>query len=113
MIVENKKNNIMFKDNKWIVNEIINLVRKDEKRNKSLENAINRNGYLTSDYDLPYLTIKVYKEGYYLMFEGCRCGFNVFCEDKDGELTIKRKPNENKLNLIYKCDGQTSRIIEL
>ena len=106
-------NDSMFKNNKDLVQEIIEMVKKDEKRNKALENAIDRNGILTSDYTLPFLTIKVYHEGFYLIFEGCRCKYSIFAEDNDSYLKLKRKPNENKLHLIYECNGDTEDIIEL
>ena len=80
--------------------EILKTMPNDKK--ETLKKALNRNMILTSARILENGKITVYKEGWYLELNGCRCRFAVWAEDNDGELIIKRKPNENKLHRLYK-----------
>lgn len=100
-----------FKTMKQLIIEIIGLVRQDKNKNKVLENAIDRNFILTSVNTLPFLTLEVYKQGYYLILEGCRSKFAVYVEDKDGEMIIKRKPIKN-LDLLFTFGHETEYILE-
>lgn len=109
-MTKNQLNNVLFKNAKEIINIIINLVLEDENKSKTLNNAVDRNFILTSENSLPYCTLEIYKQGYYLILEGTRCNFKVFVEDKDSDLKIKRKPNKNKLDLIYTCNGDTNKV---
>lgn len=90
--------------NKRSINEQLALeifkVLPVEKR-EQLTKVLNINNHLTSSRMLEHGTMTVYKEGFYLELKGCRCGFKVYAEDNDGELIIKRKPTEKKLNKLY------------
>lgn len=79
------------------------LKKLPEKKRATLVKAMERNFILTSEYYLSCGHMTVYKEGFYLELEGCRCKFAVYAKDNDGELEImERKPNESKLNKIWK-----------
>lgn len=103
---------MMHECNKELVKEMIEMVMKDEKKCKVLENALYRNFDFTSDYNLPYCTLEIYKEGWYLILGGCKCSFKVWFDDNDGELIINRKPNKDKISLIYTEDCNTYNVYE-
>ncbi len=69
-----------------------------------LRNALTRNFLLTSVVVLPFGTMRVYKEGWYLTLKGTRCCFSVWAGDNDSGFTFGRKPVENSLHLIYEID---------
>lgn len=73
-----------------------------EAKKQQLRKALERNSILTSAYMLSFGTIHIYKEGWYLELEGTRCRFAVWAYDNDGEFKFGRKPNESKLNKLYK-----------
>ena len=100
----------MIKVNKEIAKEIIEMVMEDDKRKATLEKALDRNFILTSSYNLEELTLEIYKEGFYLILEGSRCGYKVFAKDNDGKLELIRKPRE--LNMIYSESDKTDRIYQ-
>ena len=93
---------------KQINREMIRMIMNEmpEQKKQQYKNACVRNGLLTSSYNLPWASIRVYKEGWYVEFEGTRSRFAVFAKDNDGEIEIIRKPNENKLHFIYADGGQ-------
>lgn len=64
-------------------------------------NACVRNDILTTYYGMGFSTLTIYKEGFYIEFSGCRCSFSCYMEDHDGELQLKRKPKESKLNKLW------------
>lgn len=93
--------------NKSIAKQIIDLVYSSPKK-EALENALYRNYLLTSEYDLPFIEMDVYIEGFYITLTGTRCKFSVFAKDNDGELEIlTRKPNESKLRKLYSVSDKT------
>lgn len=63
--------------------------------------ACTRNAILTSWYGLEHWTLKVYKEGFLVTAEGCRCKFTAWAFDHDGELVFGRKPVEDKLHYLW------------
>lgn len=71
-----------------------------EKR-KVLENACIRNGLLTSWYGLEHWELTVYKEGFYIHGDGCRCSFSAWAKDDDGTLIFGRKPKESTLHMLW------------
>lgn len=75
-----------------------------EKKKEVLKKALERNYNLTSSWALGLGTMTIYKEGFLLSLEGTRCSFSVFAFDNDGELEFARKPNESRLNKLYKDD---------
>lgn len=85
--------------NKEIAREMLD--RLSDQKKKVLDAALRRNAILTSDYGLENATLNVYKEGFYLVLEGCRSRFAVWYADNDGELIEGRKPQENKLHKLY------------
>lgn len=73
-----------------------------ENKKEQLRKTLSRNFYLTSVRNMEHGTFYVYKEGFYLRLEGCRCSFSIWAYDNDGELEFaSRKPRENKLSKIY------------
>lgn len=78
-------------------------------RKTVLRKALERNCDLTSSYILEDAYMEIYIEGFYLKLEGTRSSFSVYAEDNDGEYIIKRrKPNANKLNLLWNTDFKMS-----
>ena len=74
-----------------------------EEKNKVLINALTRNDILTSFWGLGNQVVEVYKEGWYINMEGCRCSFAMWVEDNDGEFVFgKRKPKN--IHLLYRYD---------
>lgn len=73
-------------------------------RKNVLRKALERNCDLTSSYILEDAYMEIYIEGFYLRLEGTRSSFSVYAEDNDGEFIIRRKPNANKLNLLWNTD---------
>ena len=90
-----------------IVKEVLKLIANDTDRREKLEKQLARNGVLTSTYSLENCNIEVYKEGFYIQFEGTRCGYSVYAKDNDGTLELMRKPRKEKLHLLYECWGKT------
>lgn len=72
-----------------------------ESKVEVLRNACYRNLLLTSSCMLGFSELIVYKEGFYWKAEGCRSSFAVFMKDNDGELTVCRKPKEEKLSYLW------------
>lgn len=72
-----------------------------EKKKEVFRNACYRNMLLTSTYILGFSELSVYKEGYYLTMTGTRSSFAVFVADNDGELVVKRKPQDSKLHYLW------------
>ena len=72
-----------------------------EKKIEAFWNAEYRNFYLTSEMFLRDASFTVYKEGWYLEFNGCRSRFAVWAFDRDGCLEFGRKPKESKLNKLW------------
>lgn len=85
--------------NEEITMDIINQMPDNKKQ--ALKNALIRNSLLTSYYGLSLGYITVYKEGWLVQFDGCRCSFSVWAGDNDGEYTFGRKPVESKLHKLY------------
>lgn len=88
--------------NNKIAKDIVKLVLADANRKQTLEKALTRNYMLTSTYDLEYVELEVYKEGFYLKLIGTRSQYKVYAKDNDGKLELTRKPNKNKLHFLYK-----------
>lgn len=70
-------------------------------KKESLRNAISRNYILTSHDGLNWSTMRVYREGWYLVLEGTRSGCNIWAGDDDGAFRFGRKPAEDRLHLLY------------
>jgi len=85
--------------NKEIAIDILQSLTPNQK--VQLEKVLDRNEALTSTFGLPFGTLRVYKEGWYLTCEGTRCQFSAWCSDNDGTLVPGRKPNERTLNFLY------------
>lgn len=96
-----------YQINDEIVRDIVKSVLSDESRKQTLEKALYRNHILTSEYDLNFVKLSIYKEGFYLTLEGTRCDYKIFAKDNDGDLELTRKPNESKLHLIYEDFGKS------
>lgn len=76
-------------------------------KKKVLNNALNRTNYLTSYYGLSLQNVTVYKEGWYIDFEGCRAGFKMWIGDEDGTFVYgKKKPINSKLNRLHSYDPE-------
>ena len=76
---------------------------------KKLYNALNRNNILTTYYGLDWQSVTVYKEGWYMVFRGCRCQFTMWVANCDGVFVFgKRKTIERKLNRLYAFDPEIS-----
>lgn len=95
----------MTEISKWVVETM--LKEMPEAKKQSLRNASRRNGLLTSEYSLEHIYLRIYKEGWYLTMEGCRCQFAVWAFDNDGEFVFGRKPSESKLHHLW-SDGHVS-----
>lgn len=89
----------MYQINKEIVVRMLEELPADKK--KTLHSALTRNSMLTSFYGLSCGTLTVYKEGFHLELSGTRCAFNAYAQDDDGELKFTRKPNSDKLHMLY------------
>lgn len=85
--------------NKEIAIDILQSLTPQQK--VQLEKALDRNEALTSTFGLPFGTLRVYKEGWYLTCEGTRSQFSAWCSDNDGTLVPGRKPNERTLSFLY------------
>jgi hypothetical protein len=83
------------KSNIELIKELIKIIP------DKVEKFENREIALTSN-NTAWVSIEVYKEGFYLIFEGTRNKAVQWFTDDDGELIAERKPNKNKLNMIYK-----------
>lgn len=94
-----------YKENDEMLKDLVGIMPINKK--KQLQKMFDRTEALTSDYGFECV-IYVYKEGFYLRFCGTRSSFNCFIKDNDGELSVCKKPNDSKLNLIWiadtKCD---------
>lgn len=87
--------------NKEIALEMLSNIPKSKKI--TLKKAVMRNWNFTSTYALPYGTMTVYKEGFYLQLEGTKCQFSVYAADDDGTLVVlKKKPAEKFLSRLYR-----------
>ena len=84
---------IGYKVNQEIIARILREM--PESKKQALDNALYRNMLLTSASVLSSCTMTVYKEGWYLKFDGTRCSFSVFAKDNDGDLEFIRKPKED------------------
>lgn len=84
---------------RWVIEEMFKVIPSDKL--KTFDGAIYRNSILTSGYFLPHGNLEVYKEGWYVTFEGCRSKFSYWCFDNDGEFVPARKPNKDKLNYLW------------
>lgn len=94
------------KINKEIAFDIVHKL--EGKKRTTFLKTLDRNVRLTSVWSLEELTMIIYKEGFYVTFEGCRCKFSVFAYDRDGEFEIaERKPNDSKLHPLYITSGHT------
>jgi hypothetical protein len=92
--------------NKEIAFDIVDKL--EGKKRISFLKALDRNDWLTSVWTLDTLTMVIYKEGFYVTFEGTRCKFSVFAYDRDGEFEIaERKPHDSKLHPLYTTYGHT------
>ena len=89
----------MKKVNRDIMQEMIHTM--PEPKKMVLSKALDRNEILTSARVLSSVTMKVYREGWYLQMDGTRCSVGVWCFDRDGELVHGRKPREASLHLLY------------
>jgi len=72
-----------------------------EEKRTAYKNACARNCYLTSHYGMSSYNLTTYKEGWHFVCDGCRTHYSAWAYDNDGELIIGRKPNEEKLNMIW------------
>lgn len=94
------------KINKEIAFDIVDKL--EGKKRISFLKALDRNDWLTSVWTLDTITMIIYKEGFYVTFEGTRCKFSVFAYDRDGEFEIaERKPHDSKLHPLYTTYGHT------
>lgn len=84
-------------DSRELALRIIEELPTDKK--EVLRRAVDRNGMLTSSYNLEHGTLEVYKQGWYLKLEGTRVNFNVWVTDNDGEFVYERKPRV--LDFLY------------
>lgn len=92
--------------NKEIAFDIVDKL--EGKKRTSFLKALDRNDWLTSVWTLDTITMVIYKEGFYVTFEGTRCKFSVFAYDRDGEFEIaERKPHDSKLHPLYTAYGHT------
>lgn len=66
-----------------------------------LGNALERNSALTSTKTLEHGTMRVYKEGFYLVLNGTRCSFSIWEGDDDDGFKYGRKPTDRKLNFLH------------
>ncbi len=66
-----------------------------------LDKMLSRNAALTSSYSCSNVSMRVYKEGFYLKLSATRADFSVWFYDYDGELVEGRKPVESKLHFLY------------
>lgn len=96
--------------NKALAKEMLNKM--SQVKRTAYHNAVRRNLILTSSYDLEDVTMTVYKEGWYLVLEGCRSKFAIWYNDEDGELVEGRKPVERKLHKLYTDFGKFWEIEE-
>ena len=80
-----------------------------ESKKIQFQKACQRNHMLTSTYGFYNVKMTVYKEGWYVIFTGTRCQFQMFVRDMDGEFKFERKPIEHKLHKLYE-DGETSEV---
>ena len=87
------------KANEWVMQEMLRTM--PEAKRKVLVKALDRNEILTSSRVLSNVTMRVYKEGWYLIMEGTRCSVRVWCYDRDAEMVHGRKPNESTLTFYY------------
>lgn len=83
---------------------VLDMLKKlPDKKLSALQNALERNQWLTSVKNLESCELIVYKEGFYLTLNGTRCSFSVFAYDNDGELSIQdKKPHDSKLHVLYR-----------
>lgn len=73
-----------------------------EKKKEALRRALAINNHNTSARMLEHGSMTVYKEGWYVELNGCRCSFAVYAEDHDGEIIpMQRKTIEKKLHFLY------------
>lgn len=84
---------------KWVIGEMFKVIPADKLN--TFNGAINRNAILTSSYFLAHGTLTVYKEGWYVEFEGCRSRFGYWCADNDGVFVPGRKPSADKLRKLW------------
>lgn len=89
--------------NKEFAKELINGM--PIKKKTVLANALYRNMYLTSFYGMNRQSVRVYKEGWYIEFEGTRSSFAAWVKDDDGTFVYgMKKPSEDKLSYLYSFD---------
>lgn len=78
------------------------LCNMPKSKKEVLRRALDRNQILTSVRIMEFGKIHVYKEGFYLVLEGTRCGFRVWAGDNDSSFVFGRKPIDKKLHLLHK-----------
>lgn len=82
---------------KWLVEVILPLAK--ENKQKQFLNALYRNQYLTSTFNLSSCKIEKYVQGTYLTFEGTRCQATLYIDNNYN--VLPRKPNKNKLTFLH------------
>ena len=79
------------------------LMQMPAEKKEQLHKAMQRGFYFTTYAGLDYQTVEVYKEGWYIILEGCQTAFKMWVGDDDGCFVYgKRKPNKNKLSLLHR-----------
>lgn len=79
------------------------LMQMPAEKKEQLHRAMQRGFYFTTYAGLDYQTVEVYKEGWYIILEGCQTAFKMWVGDDDGCFVYgKRKPNKNKLSLLHR-----------
>ena len=86
------------------MNRLLNEMPDDKK--ERLTKILNFIDGLTSNHSMSTCEVIVYKEGFYLKFDGLRSTFTVYAEDCDGELVFKRKPK--KLEELWSTEFYTT-----
>ena len=73
-----------------------------EQKKQQLAKALLFNDQHTSFYGFGYQCVEVYKEGWYIIFNGCHTSFRIWVKDNDGDFEYgHRKPNPSKLHCLY------------
>ena len=91
---DNLKELIKNKNDKQLNEQIVKIIVSYDKLNKQVENLINRNFALTSNYDCKIEMIEVYKEGLYITLSGCRAEKKFFVNNSN---EVIRKPRNIEL----------------
>lgn len=90
-------------ERRYVAKETIKMMFQamPEEKKEQFRKACSRNMILTSWYGLEHWMLRVYKEGFLVTAEGCRCKFSAWAFDHDGELVFGRKPSEDKLHELW------------